>query len=86
MTDRRDEFLQVLLGHLGAAETIDQITPAVNLRTLGLNSMRAVDLVMALEDTFDFVFPDDAFTDEVFATAEGIWSIVSAQLSERPRT
>lgn len=80
MTDQHEAFLKVLLQHLGAVQTIDQITPTVNLRTLGLNSMRAVDLVMDLEDGFDFTFPDSAFTDEVFATADSIWGVVSAHL------
>jgi acyl carrier protein len=82
MTDRHEEFLHVLLQHLGAVETIDQITPAENLRALGLNSMRAVDLVMDLEDAFEFVFPDTAFTDEVFATADSIWAVVSTHTAE----
>ncbi|MFC6887029.1 MULTISPECIES: phosphopantetheine-binding protein [Actinomadura] len=83
MTDRREEFLRVLLGHLGAVEDVAQIAPDANLRTLGLNSMRAVDLVMDLEDAFDFTFPDSAFTDEVFATADGIWAVVAAHLPDR---
>lgn len=78
-----DEYLTVLLRHLGAVDKVEDIAPDVNLRTLGLNSMRAVDLVMDLEDQFDFVFPDEAFTDEVFATADSIWAVVSARLTER---
>ncbi|GAA4057055.1 MULTISPECIES: acyl carrier protein [Actinomadura] len=84
MTDRREEFLRVLLGHLGAVQDTAQITPTANLRSLGLNSMRAVDLVMDLEDAFGFVFPDSAFTDEVFATADSIWAVVSEQVSGHP--
>ena len=79
----RDEYLTVLLRHLGAVDKIEDIAPDVNLRALGLNSMRAVDLVMDLEDQFGFVFPDEAFTDEVFDTADTIWTVVSAQLAQR---
>jgi acyl carrier protein len=85
MTDRHDEFLRVLLGHLGAVENVDQIVPGANLRTLGLNSMRAVDLVMDLEEAFDFTFPDEAFVDEVFATADTIWAVVSAHAAQGAR-
>jgi acyl carrier protein len=70
-------FLAVLLRHLTAVDGVEQIPPDRALRMLGLNSMRAVDLVIDLEDAFDFQFPDEAFTDETFETAAGLWDVVA---------
>jgi acyl carrier protein len=86
MSDQREAFLKLLVAHLGAVETVDQIAPDASLRSLGLNSMRAVDLVMDLEDSFDFAFPDSAFTDEVFATADTIWAVVTEHLPTEAQT
>lgn len=77
-TRSREEFLGILVRHLGAVDRVEDIAPDVNLRALGLNSMRAVDLVMDLEDAFGIGFPDEAFTDEVFETSETIWAVVAS--------
>jgi acyl carrier protein len=78
MARTREEFLGILVRHLGAVDRAEDIAPDVKLRMLGLNSMRAVDLVMDLEDGFDISFPDESFTDEVFETADSIWTVVLA--------
>ncbi len=78
MTHTRDDFLNILVRHLGAVDRPEDIQFGVSLRMLGLNSMRAVDLVMDLEETLGIGFPDDAFTDEVFETADSVWAVVSA--------
>ncbi|MFI0939399.1 acyl carrier protein [Streptomyces sp. NPDC021020] len=80
-----DTFRAVLVRHLAAVDRPEDIPPDVNLRALGLNSMRAVDLVIDLEDTLGIVFPDDAFTDEVFESARTIWAVVSASPVAEPR-
>jgi acyl carrier protein len=74
----RDAFLAVLARHLAVACGPEDIAPDASLRLLGLNSMRAVSLALDLEDAFGFTFPDDAFTDDNFATADTIWAVVSA--------
>lgn len=80
-----DAFRAILVRYLAAVADPADIPPDAALRALGLNSMRAVDLVIDLEDTLGIVFPDDAFTDEVFATASTIWAVVSACPAGDPR-
>jgi acyl carrier protein len=82
MTDSHDRFLLVLLRHL-VVDSPAQVPPEAALRMLGLNSMRAVDLVVDLEEEFGFLFTDDLFTDETFATAESLWRAVGGLLPDR---
>lgn len=77
MSQISDEFRAVLVRHLVSIDDPGDIPADVNLRSLGLNSMRAVELVIDLEDTLGVVFPDDAFNDEVFRTAATLWDTVS---------
>lgn len=77
MSQISDEFRAVLVRHLVAVDDPADIPADVNLRSLGLNSMRAVELVVDLEDTLGVVFPDDAFNDEVFRTAATLWDALS---------
>jgi acyl carrier protein len=49
---------------------------------LGLNSMRAVDLVIDLEEEFGFLFPDETFRDETFETATSLWDVVASLPTE----
>lgn len=81
-TAEHRQFLRVLLRYLTAVEAIEQIPPDRALRMLGLNSMRAVDLVIDLEEEFSFLFPDDAFRDETFETAASLWDVVAALRTE----
>ena len=55
------------------------IGPETELRAgLGLNSLDAVDLVMALEDEFDIELPDDELT--AFETVGDVAAAVGRQL------
>ncbi|EYT81902.1 MULTISPECIES: phosphopantetheine-binding protein [unclassified Streptomyces] len=83
MSAARTAFRDVLLTYL----TCDAagLRPEERLRALGLNSMRAVDLVLDLEDRFDFAFPDDRFTDENFATEASLWAAVEPLLGAGAR-
>jgi acyl carrier protein len=83
MSAARKAFRDVLLTCLTCEEA--GLNPEVRLRTLGLNSMRAVDLVLDLEDRFGFAFPDDRFTDENFATEESLWAAVEPLLGAGAR-
>jgi acyl carrier protein len=81
-TAEHERFLTVLLRHLTAVEVIEQIPAERALRMLGLNSMRAVDLVIDLEDEFGFQFPDEAFSDETFETSASLWGVVAGLRTE----
>jgi acyl carrier protein len=58
-----------------AADT--QLTPESRLRELGLDSMQAIQLLFAIEDTFDVTVPDDLLSDSTFETAGSLWQAVS---------
>ncbi len=44
-----------------------------NLREMGLDSMKAIDLLFAIEDEFDITLADDLMTDATFQTAGSLW-------------
>ncbi|MEU0008763.1 acyl carrier protein [Streptomyces sp. NPDC006314] len=70
MDARFTEMLKPFLPFLG-----DQpITADTPLRELGLDSMQAIELMFTLEDTFGVQLPDDALTEETFATAGNLWN------------
>ncbi|GAB3930475.1 hypothetical protein GCM10029976_032430 [Kribbella albertanoniae] len=50
----------------------EALDPDRPLRDLGLDSMRAIDLLFALEDTFHVVIPDELLTDHTFATGRSL--------------
>jgi acyl carrier protein len=57
------------------------IGPDSDLHTLGLDSMQAIEVLFAIEDTFGVALPDDAMNDTTFATAGNLWKEVEAALS-----
>ncbi|MFD7028357.1 acyl carrier protein [Streptomyces sp. NPDC059917] len=70
MDARFAEMLKPFLPFLGDQE----ITPDTQLRELGLDSMQAIELMFALEDTFGVELPDEALTEETFTTAGSLWN------------
>jgi acyl carrier protein len=59
----------------------EPIRPDSDLRTLGLDSMQAIEVLFAIEDTFGIALPDDAMNDTTFATAGNLWNEVRAALT-----
>jgi acyl carrier protein len=70
------EFISMLRPFLKFAGD-REITPESRLRDLGLDSMQAIELLFAIEDTFDVVLPDDLLADSTFETADGLWGAIS---------
>jgi acyl carrier protein len=54
-----------------------EILPDARLRDLGLDSMREVQLLFAVEDTYGIVLPDEMLTDTTFATAGQLWTAIT---------
>ncbi|CAM3727629.1 phosphopantetheine-binding protein [Kibdelosporangium persicum] len=69
------EFVAVLRPYLKYAGD-REITADARLRDLGLDSMRAIELLFAIEDTFGVSIPDERLTDETFETGRSLWSVV----------
>jgi len=54
------------------------ITASSSLRVLGLDSMRAIELLFALEDAYQVSVPDELLTDATFETAGSLWTAVAS--------
>jgi acyl carrier protein len=76
MDPRFTELLTPFLKFLGGQE----ITAGSPLRDLGLDSMQAIELLFALEDTFGVTLPDEDMNDATFATAGSLWNATSAAM------
>jgi acyl carrier protein len=74
--DDTQAFTAILREHLPAGAREGEIPLEAPLRDLGLNSMRAVDLLIGLEDQFGVTFPDEALTDETFATGAALLGVL----------
>jgi acyl carrier protein len=70
-------FVQVLQPFLKYAED-EEITGASRLRDLGLDSMRAIQLLFAVEDTYGMSLPDELLTDSTFDTAGSLWAAIES--------
>ena len=53
-----------------------ELTPASRLRDLGLDSMRAIELLFALEDAYDVVVPDEKLVEDTFETCGSLWTMI----------
>ncbi|KAA2255384.1 acyl carrier protein [Solihabitans fulvus] len=67
-------MLRPFLKYAGANE----ITLDSSLRDLGLDSMQAVELLFAIEDTYQVSLPDELLTDTTFATAGNLWAAIES--------
>lgn len=63
-----DRYEEVLRRHLKYLPDGAELGPDADLKSLGLDSMAAVNLLFDLEDTFDIVLPDEALVERTFAT------------------
>jgi acyl carrier protein len=52
------------------------ITEASSLRELGLDSGQAIELLFAIEDTFNVCIPDDLLRESTFGTAGSLWNAI----------
>lgn len=69
------EFVALLRPYLKYAGDREICTDS-RLRDLGLDSMRAIELLFAVEDTFGVVIPDECLTEATFETGGSLWSVI----------
>jgi acyl carrier protein len=77
-----EEQVRGVLGEVlpgGAAHHLGSGAP---LRAAGLDSLRTVELVSALEDRFEIRLDEDDLRDEYFATLAGLVELVRAKRGE----
>ncbi|RST16355.1 acyl carrier protein [Streptomyces sp. WAC05374] len=75
-----DRFTRLLRPFLKNASEDTVITPQTDLRRLGVDSMQAIELLFAIEDTFGISLPDEELNDVTFASAGNLWRAIAAQL------
>ena len=73
LVDRR--LLDILRRHLRYADP-SALDPDRSLRDLGLDSMRAIELLFDVEAEFGIEVPDELLSDETFATASSLWTAI----------
>jgi acyl carrier protein len=76
------EMLRPFLKFAGSGE----LTEESRLRDLGLDSMQAIELLFAIEDTFELVLPDDELKDSTFDSAGNLWAAISRARAESDGT
>lgn len=69
------EFVALLRPYLKYAGD-QEISADAKLRDLGLDSLRAIELLFAVEDAFDVVIPDEQLTDATFETPGSLWTVI----------
>ena len=69
------EFVALLRPYLKYAGD-QEITAESRLRDLGLDSMRAIELLFAVEDTYGVVIPDERLVDATFETGSSLWTVI----------
>ena len=76
MTTMSPRFVTLVRAHLQYLPPGDALAPTASLRDLGLDSLQSVELLIAVEDLFNFALPDDALTAQTFATPGNLWNAV----------
>ena len=54
----------------------EAITDHAVLRDLGLDSLKAIELLFTLEEAYDVIFPDERLTDTTFETPRALWAVI----------
>ncbi|MEU4565471.1 acyl carrier protein [Micromonospora sp. NPDC023956] len=70
-----ERILRNVLPFLGEG----QLRPDTDLLAAGLDSMKAVQLLTEIEDTYEVIIPDEAVLGDVFATPGDLWHLVREQ-------
>ena len=63
---------------------VDSLEPDTDLYAAGLTSLASVDLMLAVEQGFDFVFPDEAINRRTFRSIQSIAAVVEQWKSGAP--
>jgi acyl carrier protein len=73
MTDSiRAQIRQVLADHARLPVAIDTVTDEADLFQAGMTSHASVNVMLALEDSFDIEFPDSMLRRSVFESIDAI--------------
>lgn len=70
------QFETILRQYLPSLPADTEITEGLLLADNGLNSLGTVSLLVALEDGFDVVFPDELLAATMFDTPLALWQVL----------
>jgi acyl carrier protein len=73
------EMLRPFLKYAGGRA----VQPGDSLRDLGVDSMREIELLFAIEDSYGVMLPDEMLTDATFATAGQLWASIIQLAAEQ---
>lgn len=82
-TETTSAIRQVLRDHARLPVDPDTLNDDSDLFAAGMTSHASVNLMLALEDTFDVEFPDSMLTRSVFETVGSIGSAITALTAEQ---
>lgn len=82
MQDVRSDVREVLRAHARIPVDIDTLDDGADLYQAGMSSHASVNVMLALEDTFDIEFPDNMLKREVFESVTQI-SLAIGTLQEK---
>ena len=68
------EFEEFVRGHLPGLRDDEPLTAELVLADHGLDSLRRVSLLVALEDGFGITFPDELLAGNTFDTTGSLWA------------
>jgi acyl carrier protein len=70
------QFIELVRGYLKYLKPDAELKLDAPLKSLGLDSMAAVDLLLDIEDTYNVTLPDRYLTAETFSTIQALWNVV----------
>jgi acyl carrier protein len=71
-----DAFVDTLRAHVPLLRADTSLDPDAALADYGLNSLKMVSLLIALEDQFLITVPDELLIDNSFENARSLWSTI----------
>lgn len=82
LNEQSEAVLNVLRNQLNEVYRDTPIPLNEDLAGMGLDSLRSVSLLLELENSFGFVFPDELMTAENFRTARNVIDVVALSLEK----
>ena len=70
-------FIELVRRHLKYLKSGEPLEPDSALKSLGLESMASLELLLDLEETYGVVVSDRYLTEETFSTAGALWRVVT---------
>jgi acyl carrier protein len=68
------KFIDIVNKHL--QDKLTEHTKQVELKSLGLDSLASIELLLELEEAYDLVIPDELLVEETFSSGERLWEVV----------